>query len=257
MSQDSIKVDLHVHSEGSYDCNEPVELILEHAQDIDLDAIAITDHNNIEKSLEAAEKASDYGLIGIPGVEVSTSDGHLLALGVEKCPEKGLPFMETVERVRELGGIAVVPHPFQRTRHGVKKSKIKDCDAVEVYNSWAFTGWRNRKARSFASEQDYPAVASSDAHSIGMIGKAYTEINTAFVEGDEFTSEEVLDAVEAGSNYVYGKRKPILKSTWDYGKAMMRKIGWVLKGTLFLPLTLERKLFSNTPLRQVFSRILN
>jgi predicted metal-dependent phosphoesterase TrpH len=243
---DSIKVDLHVHSEASHDCNEPVELILEHAQDIDLDAIAITDHDEIENSLEAAEKAEEYGLIGIPGAEISTADGHLLALGVEELPEKGQPFMETVEEVREMGGIAIVPHPFQRTRHGVRKSKIEDVDAVEVYNSWVFTGWRNRKARRFADENKYPEVASSDAHHIGMIGKAYTEINTAFVEDEEFTADEVLEAIESGSNYMYGRRKPIAKSTWDYGKAALKKSAWLMKETLFLPLTLERKIFGVT-----------
>ena len=245
-NSDSIKVDLHVHSEGSYDCSEPVDLILEHAEDIDLDAIAITDHDSIEKSLEAAEKAEEYDLIGIPGAEVSTKDGHLLALGVEELPESGQPFMETVETVRDMGGVAVVPHPFQRTRHGVRKSKIEDVDAVEVYNSWVFTGWRNRKARRFADDKGYPEVASSDAHSIGMIGKAYTEINTAFAEDDNFTADEVLQAIESGSNYMYGRRKPILLSTLDYGKAALRKAAWLTKETLFLPITLEKKLLGHS-----------
>lgn len=241
--RDSIKVDLHVHSEGSYDANESVDHILEHAQHIGLDAIAVTDHNCIEKSLEASEKAEDYGLIGITGVEVSTSDGHLLALGVEELPEKGKSFIETVKEIRELGGTAVVPHPFQRTRHGVKKSKIQSIDAVEVYNSWLFTGWRNKRAKKYARNRDLPEVANSDAHTLGMIGKSYTEINTAFAENDEFTPEEVLEAVENGSNFTYGKRKPIYLSTKDYGKALTKKLGWFLKETFFLPVTLERKIF--------------
>lgn len=240
---DSIKVDLHIHSDASHDCSEPVELILEHAQEIDIDAIAVTDHDSIENSLEVAEKASEYGLIGIPGVEVSTRDGHLLALGVEECPEKGKGFHETVERIRELGGLAVIPHPFQRTRHGVRKSRIEDCDAVEVYNSWAFTGWKNRKARRYAKENNYPEVAASDAHSLGMIGQAYTEINTSFIEDEEFNADKVLEAIKTGSNYMYGKRKPVALSLWDYGKALTMKTGWLLKETMFLPVSLERKIF--------------
>lgn len=240
---DSIRVDLHVHSEGSYDANESIDHILEHAQDIGLDAIAVTDHDSIEKSLEAAEKAKDYGLIGIPGVEVSTSDGHLLALGIEELPETGKSFKQTVKDVREMGGTAVVPHPFQRTRHGVKKSKIGDIDAVEVFNSWLFTGWRNRRAKKYARHRDLPEVANSDAHTLGMIGKSYTEINTAFAEEDEFTPQEVLEAIENGSNFIYGKRKPIHLSTRDYGKALLKKLGWFLKETFFLPVILERKIF--------------
>jgi len=92
-----VKVDMHVHSEASYDGKEPVDLILEHAEDIGLDAVVITDHDEIETSLEAAELADDYGLIGIPGVEVSTKAGHLLAIGVEEKPEKKKPIRETIK----------------------------------------------------------------------------------------------------------------------------------------------------------------
>jgi len=239
----SVKVDLHVHSEGSYDCKEPVGLILEHADDTELDAIAITDHDSIQKSLEAKEKAENYDITVIPGAEVSTKNGHLLALGVETLPEKGKPFMETVEKVRDLGGVAVVPHPFQTTRHGVRKSRIKDIDAVEVYNSWLFTGWKNKKAKKFAREEDYPETAGSDAHSITMIGKAFTEINTVFSDKEELDYEDILEAIQNGSNYIYGKRKPLPLSFWDYSKAMARKIAWGMRETLFLPLKIEKMLF--------------
>lgn len=239
----SIKVDLHVHSEGSYDAKESVEHILEHAQDIGLDAIAITDHNEIEKSLEAAEKAEDYDLIGIPGAEISTGDGHLLALGIEELPEKGQDFMKTMKQVREQGGVAIVPHPFQRTRHGVKKSKIKDCDAIEVYNSWLFTGWRNRKARAYAEKHGYSKVANSDAHILGTVGKAYTEINTSITEKEKLEAEDVLRAIKNGSNQIHGKRKPIHLSARDYGKAMLKKTGWFMKETFFLPVKIERRIF--------------
>jgi predicted metal-dependent phosphoesterase TrpH len=241
--RDSIKVDLHVHSEGSYDAKESVEHILEHAQDIGLDVIAITDHNEIEKSLEAAEKADEYDLIGIPGAEVSTADGHLLALGIEKLPEKGKPFMHTMKNIREQGGVAIIPHPFQRTRHGVKKSKIKDCDAIEVYNSWLFTGWRNRKAKAYAEKHGYSKVANSDAHILGTVGKAYTEINTSITDKEELEAEDVLKAIKNGSNQIHGKRKPVRLSTRDYGKAMLKKIGWFMKETFFLPVKIEKKIF--------------
>ena len=91
-----LEVDLHVHSEASYDGHEPVELILEHAADIDLDVISA--------SLEAAERAPEYGLIGIPGGEVSTADGHLLGIGIEELPPAGRPVGETIAAVREAGG---------------------------------------------------------------------------------------------------------------------------------------------------------
>ncbi|MFB6269211.1 MAG: PHP-associated domain-containing protein [Halobacterium sp.] len=222
-----LSVDPHVHSEGSYDGNEPVELILEHVSDIELDGVVITDHDCIEESLRAAELASEYGLVGIPGVEVSTAAGHLLAIGVEECPERGRPFAESVAEVRDLGGVAVVPHPFQRSRHGVRRRKIRDCDGIEVYNSMLFTGYRNRRARAFAERQDYPKFGASDAHSIRNVGRAYTEIGLPDVDPEtpnaEIETETVMESLRAGETEIRGKRTPIHRSTRQYAKGAVRK----------------------------------
>ncbi|MBP1923550.1 putative metal-dependent phosphoesterase TrpH [Halorubrum alkaliphilum] len=132
MSRVTVRIDPHVHSEASYDGHEPVELILEHAADIGLDAVVITDHDTTTGSVRAAEIAADYGLIGIPGVEVSTAHGHLLAIGVDRVPPRRLSYAETIAWVHDHGGIAVVPHPFQRSRHGVRRRHlpIPDLDAA-------------------------------------------------------------------------------------------------------------------------------
>lgn len=217
----TVSVDLHIHSEASYDAKPPVELILEHAAAIGLDAIAITDHDTIEASLEAVEQAPDHGILAIPGVEVSTANGHLLAIGVEEQPKPKQTLTATVEHVREQGGLAVVPHPFQRTRHGARRATIGSCDAIEVYNPWLFTGYRNRKARQFAAKHGYPAVANSDAHRLGMIGRAYTEIP---LEDDAaVTREAILEAIREPGHGVHGKRKPVWRSAKDYGRGMARK----------------------------------
>lgn len=232
----TLKIDPHVHSKASYDAYDPVDLILEQAADIGLDGVVITDHDTIDKSLEAAEKASDYGLIGIPGVEVSTAHGHLLAIGVEDLPEIGAPMGETVTEVRDLGGVAIIPHPFQWTRHGVRKKNITDGDAIEVYNAWLFTGYKNRKALKFARKQDYPGIGASDAHSVGSVGRAYTEIeidpsNVDLSEVDihQIDRDIVLQAIKNGSTNIHGKRKPVYSSAYDYTKGAGRKTAHVLR----------------------------
>ena len=228
-----VSVDPHVHSEDSYDGHEPVELLLEHAADIGLDGIVVTDHDEIGESLRAAELAPEYGLVGIPGVEVSTAAGHLLAIGVEERPEARRPFAETVERVRDLGGIAVVPHPFQRTRHGVRRRRIGDADAIEIFNAWLFTGYRNRRARRFASRNGYPGVAASDAHSASYLGRAYTDVT---IEGAssiaELDGDDVVDAIADGSADVRGRRQPIHRSAQHYLKAVARKASYGLRPPL-------------------------
>src|SRR6056297_2484556 len=201
----TITIDPHVHSEGSYDGHEPVEFLLEQASDIGLDGIVVTDHDTIAESLRAAELAPQYGLVGIPGVEVSTAAGHLLAIGVEERPEPHQPLDETVEWIRDAGGTAVVPHPFQRTRHGIRKGRITDCDAIEVYNAWIFTGYRNRRARKFAARCGYPGVAASDAHSAKYLGRAYTELTIEGVASKaDLDSERIVEAIGNGDAEVHG-----------------------------------------------------
>jgi predicted metal-dependent phosphoesterase TrpH len=224
----TVTIDPHVHSEGSYDGHEPVELLLEQASEIGLDGIVVTDHDAIEESRRAAELAPEYGLVGIPGVEVSTAAGHLLAIGVEERPRPRQPFDATVERVREQGGVAVVPHPFQRTRHGVRKRNITDCDAIEVFNSWVFTGYRNRRARRFALRHDYPGLAASDAHTAGFIGRAYTELRIPGVESAAVDGETVVEAIDSAGAAVHGRRQPIRRSAEHYLACAGRKARWAV-----------------------------
>ena len=227
-----LHIDPHVHSEDSYDGHEPVELVLEHASDIGLDGVVITDHDSIDESLRAAELAPEYGLVGIPGVEVSTSAGHLLAIGVAERPKKGRPLEETIETVRDLGGVAVIPHPFQRSRHGVRKRWIDDCDGIEVYNSMVFTGYRNRRANSFAERLGYSKLGASDAHHIRNVGRAYTELTLPDVDPGtapgEIAVDDVIDALRFGETRVRGKRTPIHRSARQYAKGAVRKSAYLL-----------------------------
>lgn len=219
----TIRADLHVHSVDSYDGEEPVDLILEHAANIDLDAVVITDHDVMRESLRAAELAPEYGLIGIPGVEVSTAHGHLLAIGVDEMPPHRVPFDETVAWIRDHGGVAIVPHPFQRSRHGVRRRYLTDCDAVEVFNAWLFTGYRNRKARRFAAGYGYPGVAASDAQTLEYVGRAFSEIAVGDIPRSEMTQKHVIDAIRKGETRVSGRRAPIPMASKHYALAGARK----------------------------------
>jgi hypothetical protein len=202
-----LSVELHTHSSLSHDGRDPVDHLLEQAASVGLDAIAVTDHDEIDASLDAVEMAPEYGLIGIPGMEITTAVGHVLAFGVREAIPAGLSFEETLDRIREQGGIAVVPHPFQSSRHGVaphiSTEALASADAIEVYNSRLLTGRANRKAERFAAFHDLPMTAGSDAHIAEMVGQAVTE-----VDADERTAESILAAVADGRTSVVGRRTP-------------------------------------------------
>ncbi|MDJ1433386.1 PHP domain-containing protein [Halostagnicola sp. A-GB9-2] len=202
-----LSVELHTHSSLSYDGRDPVELILEQAAAVGLDAIAITDHDEIDASLEAAERASEYGLVGIPGIEISSKAGHILGLGIEEAVPPGLSYESTLEAIRSQGGLAVIPHPFQESRHGVMaritREELAEADAIEIYNSRLLTGRANRQAERFADSHGLPMTAGSDAHISEMVGQAVTRVNT-----DERAVDPILTAIGEGETSVEGKRTP-------------------------------------------------
>ncbi|WP_339103730.1 PHP domain-containing protein [Haloterrigena salinisoli] len=202
-----LSVELHTHSSLSYDGRDPVELILEQADAVGLDAIAVTDHDEIDASLDAAERAADYGLLGIPGMEISSKAGHVLGLGLEEAVPPGLSYESTLEAIWEQDGLAVIPHPFQESRHGVmariSREELAAGDAIEVYNSRLLTGRANRQAERFARARDLPMTAGSDAHISEMVGQAVTR-----VDADERSADAVLEAIREGRTTVEGKRTP-------------------------------------------------
>jgi predicted metal-dependent phosphoesterase TrpH len=141
-----------------------------------------------------------------------------------------------------MGGAAVVPHPFQRSRHGVRKRHLGDgaaFDALEVYNSMVFTGYRNRRARRFAATHGYPGVGASDAHYLPNVGRAYTEIEISGAGSvAEVTADDVVDAIRDGSTAISGRRTPIVRSTRQYSRAAVLKTAYVL--TSMAPLVSAR-----------------
>ncbi len=200
-------VELHTHSELSHDGRDPVELLVEQAVAVGLDALAVTDHDAIDASRRAAALASDHGLVGIVGMEVTSAAGHILALGIDSPIDSGQEYRETLAQIHEDGGIAIVPHPFQKSRHGVaphvSDTDLEAADAVEVYNSRLLTGRSNRRADRFATAHKIPKTAGSDAHISEMVGQAVTEVGT-----DEASVEAILEAITAGRTSVIGQRTP-------------------------------------------------
>jgi predicted metal-dependent phosphoesterase TrpH len=196
-----LRFDLHVHSSFS-DGRDGVEEILEAAIEKKLDGIAITDHDSLEGSIlaERIVREQNLDLLVIPGVEVSTSDGHLLVLGVRELPPKKRSPEETIEFVHDRGGIAIVSHPYHVFRHAMYR--IPDCDAVEVYNSKYIFGIANWWAKRKAEELGLPMVAGSDAHMARTVGLGVTLIEVE--DGCEVS--DVLAAICAGRVRIDGRK---------------------------------------------------
>lgn len=164
-----LKAELHVHSRYS-DGLDSVEKILEEAVKKGIEVISITDHDTLNGSLSAIEfvEAEKLEIIVIPGIEVSTSSGHLLVYGTLREIETNLPMDETCRIVKEAGGVTVLAHPFDFLRKGTTKIKdFKHVDCVEVFNA---KNYFNFLANFFAKRFKKHGIGGSDAHCAKHLG---------------------------------------------------------------------------------------
>lgn len=208
--------DLHVHTSSSKDGESGVEDILRRAEEAGLDAIAITDHDSVDGAKRALACATE--VLVIPGIEVSTRQGHLIVLGVTELIPAGLDVAETVAIARRLGAVIILPHPYHILRHGIarrKKAGMAMVDAVEAFNSRYIVGSANRKAARIARRLDKPCVGGSDAHHARYVGFGRT-----FVDAEP-TVPAILQAIRDGKVSCGGRKTPLriytrqsLKSTW-------------------------------------------
>jgi hypothetical protein len=166
-SRQLIDVDLHMHTDHSYDCATPVEVLLAEARSRGLGAIAITDHNEISGALDARSKAD--GIKVIVAEEVKTAEqGEVIGLFIEEKIPRGMTLQQTIDEIRRQGGLVYVPHPFDRM-HSVPDYKhllgvLDEVDAIEVFNPRVAITEFNEEALRFALKYRIPAGAGSDAH---------------------------------------------------------------------------------------------
>jgi hypothetical protein len=214
-----LKCDLHIHTNFSRDGESSVEDVLEKAAKNGLDAIAIVDHDTVAGAQYALSLKSD--VLVIPGIEVSTKQGHLLVLGVNEVIPAGIDFFETVKIAREMGGLLILPHPYHQWRHGVAikvKTGIEAVDAVESFNSRYIVGSANKKAGRKAKFFGKPCVAGSDAHNARFVGYGVTKIDA------EKNIPSILAAIKAGKTEPGGKMTPLRSYTRQSLKNTKRKI---------------------------------
>ena len=162
-------LDIHLHSKYSDGLYSP-RVIAKQAKMLDLDGFALTDHDTVDGLMEAKRAAKEFNLKFIPGTEVSSDQGHVLALGVDEVVGKG-PLDETIERIHELGGIAIAPHPYDIFRHGVR-NYVKEFkfDYIEAFNARTVFPTLNDKAEFEAKKLKMPMTAGSDAHNLQCMG---------------------------------------------------------------------------------------
>lgn len=181
------KFELHCHSHYSRGTKIPCEGlpspsdIIRFAKVKDLSGVAITDHGNIKCWKEASEEAEKQCIIFIPAMEIESNAGHIIGLGLTEGVRNGLGIEETVEKIREQGGVAIATHPFDIRGFGIK-NRINLVDVVEVFNAMCLDKISNVFSESRAMKAGKPKIAGSDAHSLDMVGTATNIIKARDLE---------------------------------------------------------------------------
>lgn len=225
----ALKFDLHTHSRFSADgVSEPEDMVAS-AKQRGLHGFAITDHNTCACvdyfaqhgfMREDGEPVNDFLII--PGQEISTSEGHLLALGVRLPDLKGIPPKEAVELIHQSGGVAIPAHPYDFFRAGIRESllDVLKVDAIEVFNAACTFKRYNRQAYHYASKHRISMIAGSDAHHARAIGTAYT-----ILEPGQFNLKGVLESIKHAHRVEqhYMTTKDSLRKTWNNLFRLKRK----------------------------------
>jgi len=192
---------MHTHSEYSPDSRTPLAQQLKALLAAKIDIVCATDHNTIEGGLRLQELAKDQ-LRVIVGEEVSSRDGEIIGLFLEKPIPRDLSAEETIARIKDQGGVVSVPHPFSRNRlYHIRRSALErvwqQIDCIEIFNAREAFAGDNRRAEAFARDREIPGAVGSDAHRTSEIGRAWIEV-------DDFAGrEDFVAALRAGE--VHGR----------------------------------------------------
>jgi len=221
--------DLHSHSFFSGDGVSSPEDLIAAARAKGLHGIAITDHNTceavtylLEKGLMRLDGQPVDGFLVLPGVEVTTADGHLLCIGAELPFLKGKPAREVCEIIHERGGLAIPPHPYDLFRAGIRLTTLETLpiDAIEVFNAATTLRRYNTYAFRYAQIRNLPMTAASDAHHAAAVGTAYTILNT-----NDFSVRGILAQIVKSNELTrrYLTPRDSLRKTWNNWLRLRRR----------------------------------
>jgi predicted metal-dependent phosphoesterase TrpH len=216
-----LKIDLHCHSFFSGDGVSSPEQLIEAARAKGLSGFAITDHN----TCDAVKYLTDRGLMRpdglpvndfliIPGVEVTTAEGHLLCIGAVLPDLKGRPALEVCHLIHDAGGVAIPPHPYDLFRAGIRENVLNTLpiDAIEVFNAATTLKRYNRMAYDYAVKRRLAMTAASDAHHFAAIGTAFTTFRT-----ENFSVAGILEQIskenDLSQNYL--SIRDSFRKTWN------------------------------------------
>jgi predicted metal-dependent phosphoesterase TrpH len=203
------RADLHLHTLLGDGWISPARLIQE-ASRRRLSVIAVTDHDHVEGARRVEELVAEQASVVnvIRGVEVSTRNGHLLGLFVTKAPRPMRPVGESIDAIKDQGGLVIVPHPLGRLVPSLSRRRIDalldagyEIDGIETYNPSPANSAQRAAVLSANQDWGLAEIGASDAHFWQHIGAAYTQFPGA-------TAHDLRRAITDRSVRAGGQERP-------------------------------------------------
>ena len=193
-----LKIDMHVHTNYS-DSKGTVEDVIRIAKDRGLNGMAITDHNTLEGAKVAMAMQNE--LIIIPGEEIKTENGEILAFGIKEAVPEDLPIEEAIHSVHLQEGLVFIPHPTIPLFGKLKELDMRrlPIDGLEVFSAISpMADHYASKNIAIAERLGLSMIAGSDSHFPETVGDAYTIIDT-----EEATLPSILKALRLGKTELF------------------------------------------------------
>lgn len=186
-------IDLHIHSEYSFDCTMTLKEIIAEAKRKGLDAICITDHENSDSKKQSEKLSKELGYPVFVGVEYLTNSGDIIAIGIDEIPNEKIDAQEFLDLVKSQGGVCISAHPYRNNNRGLedKLKEVNNLTGIEVLNG-STDELSNKKAFETAKELNIQGIGSSDAHEVHLVGK-YATLLPFRVK----TTEDLIKAIKS------------------------------------------------------------
>ena len=168
-----MKIDFHVHTRRSPDSIINVADLARKSSRLGI-IPSLADHNSIKAHADMRAIGAPF----VPAEKIFTDCGDLVGLYVNEQIPKGTPFLETIDRIHEQGGLGYLPHMYDYGRSGrhASDSDAAEVDIVEVFNARCLDQAFNRKAKAFADVHGIPQAAGTDSHFLFEFGSTYVDM---------------------------------------------------------------------------------
>lgn len=237
-----IKGVFHIHTKYSFDSILSPKSIVKYAIKNDYDFVAIADHNTIKGAVEAYNYNIKYNdsqkLKVIIGAEYATDKGDIIGLFLkEEINSKNSK--EVIKKIKEQGGITILPHPFKG--HRLDDELIRNIDIIEIYDS-RVNLVNNQKAKNLAKQYNKPVIIGSDAHfyrELGLTLMYYENVSSGSLREVVLCREPKIVKYEK-SKWYYETLSQLIKS-YKMGDARIllsqsKRFLYQLKGILSIKL---------------------